>query len=387
MVHFMIIDPLHLLQDLIACPSVTPEDAGAQDVLKTALEGIGFQCYDLPFSDDSGETVQNLFAILGESGPHICFAGHTDVVPAGDLDAWGSPPFKGVVKNGAIYGRGSSDMKGSNAAFVAAVSDYIAQHGAIKKGRISLLITGDEEARAVNGTIKVLQWMKENNFIPDVALVGEPTNPDAMGQEIKIGRRGSLSGVITVTGKQGHVAYQDLAHNPLPDLARIVSELSVFEFDRGNEFFAPTNLEFTSIDVDNDAGNVIPAQGQARFNVRFNSEWNGDALAEKLKTLVSDISPYAMLEVTKNSESFLNQPSYWTDCVHSAVEDVTGKQAAYTTTGGTSDARFVTQYCPVVEFGGVNATIHQIDENMGLDVLRDLTAIYKRVLDRYFEAC
>lgn len=380
----MTIDPLQLTKDLIACPSVTPEDAGAQSVLKDALEGLGFTCYALPFSDESGETVQNLFAILGDSGPHLCFAGHTDVVPAGDEAAWASAPFQPTVRDGRLYGRGASDMKGSDAAFVAAVSRFVAQHGAPKQGRISLLITGDEEARAVNGTVKVLQWMEENSFVPDVALVGEPTNPAHLGQEIKIGRRGSLSGAITVTGKQGHVAYQHLADNPLPELARVVSALSAHEFDQGNTYFAPTNLEFTTIDVGNEVGNVIPAQGQARFNIRFNSQWSGAALQARVQEVISSVSEKAEVTFHLSSESFLNEPSDWSACVQQAVADITGQQADFTTTGGSSDARFVTLYCPVVEFGGVNESIHQVDENITLDVLEDLTRVYNRVLERYF---
>lgn len=379
------VDVIDLTKALIRCPSVTPEDAGAQALLKDELIKLGFDCYDLPFSDEI-DTVQNLFARTGNGGKHLSFAGHTDVVPAGNEEAWTHSPFEPFISDdGILYGRGASDMKGSVAAFVSAIHDYIQEHGAPKDGSISLIITGDEEDRCVNGTAKMLEWMKENDHIPDLTIVGEPTNPSELGQEIKIGRRGSLTGRLTVSGRQGHVAYQHLADNPLPRLAEIVAALSSFEFDQGSDFFNPTNLEFTTIDVGNTAGNVIPNEGKAQFNVRFNDKWSGKTLADKIKSIVADITPLCEIDFSYNSESFLTQPGDWTDLVRDSVTDIAGKTPDLTTTGGTSDARFVSQYCAVVECGPINATIHQIDENARVSDLQDLTRIYKRIIERFFQ--
>ncbi|MBG78339.1 MAG: succinyl-diaminopimelate desuccinylase [Alphaproteobacteria bacterium] len=379
------IDVIDLTKDLIACPSVTPKDAGAQTLLARHLGDLGFACNHLPFGQGA-ERVENLFAHIGSGdGPHLCFAGHTDVVPAGDESVWTYGPFTPTIADdGKLYGRGASDMKGAVAAFVAAAASYITQHGAPKKGTISLLITGDEEGPAINGTTKVLEWMKENSLCPDMALVGEPTNPDHLGQEIKIGRRGSLNGILTVTGKQGHVAYQKLANNPLPTLARMISTLSEYEFDQGSAYFDPTNLEFSTIDVGNTATNVIPGQGIATFNVRFSDKWTADTLSSKIRDILDSIDTQYSIEFSSNASSFLTEPSDWTQCVQNAVTEVTGKTPAYTTTGGTSDARFITQYCPVIECGPVNETIHQIDENADVQTLRDLTQVYIKILEKTF---
>lgn len=378
------LDVIDLAKALIACPSVTPDDAGAQVFLREKLEALGFTCWDLPFGEGAAH-VPNLFARLGTGSPHLCFAGHTDVVPAGDTNAWTYGPFTPTIaEDGKLYGRGASDMKGGVAAFVAAVSRYLETHGAPEDGSISLLITGDEEGPAINGTVKVLEWMEANGHIPDMALVGEPTNPAFLGQEIKIGRRGSLNGTLTVHGKQGHVAYQDLADNPLPRLAAMVVALSAHSFDQGGEFFLPTNLEFSTIDVDNPATNVIPAQGSASFNVRFNDQWSAQSLSDKIRTLLDAVSLDYTIDFSSNAESFITKPSAWTQRVQQAVLDVTGKKPAYTTTGGTSDARFIVNYCPVVECGPVNESIHQVDENADVQILRDLTAIYAEILLKSF---
>lgn len=370
----MSLDVIELTQKLIACPSVTPKDEGALVYLGEQLESLGFTCHHMTFGD-----VPNLFARLGNEGPHICYGGHTDVVPAGDEDAWTYGAFNPHIEDGVLYGRGASDMKGSVAAFVAGVSAYLDKHQ--PKGSISLLITGDEEGPAVNGTVKVLEWMAQNGHVPDVALVGEPTNPDHLGQEIKIGRRGSLTGRLSASGKQGHVAYQHLADNPMPRLIAALDRLARYVFDQGSEFFPATNLEITSVDVGNTAENVIPASGKAVFNIRFNDRWTSETLGAKVREIVGD---EVTLDLTCGAESFLTKPGDWSDVVKNAVQDVTGQTPAFTTNGGTSDARMIVNYCPVVEFGGINATIHQVDENAGVQDLRDLAKIFERLLERYF---
>lgn len=379
-------DVVQLTQKLIACESVTPKDDGAQALLSDFLKGVGFSCHHMVFGGTDGEyEVPNLFARLGDGGKHLCYGGHTDVVPVGNPDDWSHGPFTPTIKDGVLYGRGASDMKGSVAAFACAVRDYVAKHGA-PNGSISMLITGDEEAIAINGTVKVLEWMQEQGHVPDVALVGEPTNPEHLGQEIKIGRRGSLNGHITVSGQQGHVAYQHLADNPLPRLTKLVDLLASHTFDEGTEFFPPTNLEITTIDVGNEATNIIPATGQASFNIRFNELWSKASLIEKLNQLLDETSIDYEIEYEGNAESFITQPGEWSDIVAGAVEDVSGKRPAYTTNGGTSDARFVVNYCPVIECGAVNDTIHQVDENAAVQDLHDLSAVYLRVLERYFSS-
>ena len=378
----MTYDVIDLTQKLIACPSVTPKDEGALVYLEEQLSALGFTCRRLDFGEGE-EYVPNLFARLGTSSPHICYAGHTDVVPAGDENAWTYGAFNPHIENGVLYGRGASDMKGSVAAFAAAVSHYLESN--TPNGSISLLITGDEEGPAINGTVKVLNWMKENGHIPDVTLVGEPTNPDHLGQEIKIGRRGSLTGHLKVSGKQGHVAYQHLADNPLPKLVKALDSLANHTFDEGTEFFPPTNLEITTIDVGNTADNVIAANGAAKFNIRFNDRWDQHTLGAKVKEIVGALGFEYDLTLTCGAESFMTQPGDWSDVVRDAVHDVTGKTPEFTTNGGTSDARFVSQHCPVVEFGGVNATIHQVDENASVDDLQNLQKIFLRTLELYFK--
>lgn len=380
---------IEIAKQLIKCPSVTPADAGAQDYLGKYLQSLGFEIFHLPFGD-----VPNLFARIGSGAPHVCYAGHTDVVPPGPAGQWTYGPFNPTIADGKLYGRGASDMKGSVAAFAAAAAAYIQQNGA-PKGSISMLITGDEEGPATHGTVKVLEWMAQHGHIPDACLVGEPTNPDHLGQEIKIGRRGSLSGTITVNGKQGHVAYPHLADNPVPRLAKLVDVLASHKFDQGTEYFQPTNLEVVSIDVGNTASNVIPGQGKAKFNVRFNDQWrvknkgkdNTRSIDQEIRKILDTVgTPYELEFTESDSRSFLTSPGKWTEMVRQAVIDVTGKTPAYTTNGGTSDARFVVEYCPVVEFGPINATIHQINENAGVQVLEDLTRVYVRLLELYFKS-
>lgn len=376
-------DALSIAQKLVSFPSVTPKDEGCQAYLKSLLAPMGFEIFDLPFEGRGGTyPVQNFFARRGTSSPHICFAGHTDVVPAGDEAAWSVPPFAGEVKDGKLIARGSSDMKGQIAAFVASTAQFIEENPNFK-GSISFLITGDEEAEAVNGTEPVLEWMAENNHIPDVCLVGEPSNPNFMGEEVKIGRRGSLSGTITVEGVQGHVAYPERAANPLPTLIKLVAALQDTIFDKGSAHFQPSNLEVTSIDVGNPSVNVIPARGVARFNIRYSDRWTRDGLAEKIRAILDKIDTNYDLKLTKGAECFLTAPGEWTALVSQAVERITGHKPAQSTGGGTSDARFVAKYCPVVEFGMTNGTIHKVDENCSVTDLEQCAAIYHEILKSY----
>ncbi len=378
----MAYDVIELTQNLIKCPSVTPKDEGALVYLAEQLEALGFECTRVDFGEGA-DHVPNLFARIGDKSPHICYAGHTDVVPTGDVNLWDYEPFSAHIEDGILYGRGASDMKGSVAAFVASVSSYLENNPI--KGSISLLITGDEEGPAINGTVKVLKWMEENGHIPDVAIVGEPTNPDYLGQEIKIGRRGSLNGVLTVLGKQGHVAYQHLADNPLPKLVKILDALSDHIFDEGSEFFPPTNLEITSIDVGNEADNVIANSGHAKFNIRFNDNWSNETLSKKIHEIVKLCGFDYDLKLSPSAESFITKPAAWSDVMCKAVKDITGVTPELTTNGGTSDARFIVNYCPVIEFGGINATIHQINENANVQDLKDLSKIFERVLELHFK--
>jgi len=376
-------DVTSLLQALIRFPTITPHDGGAQVYLASLLTPLGFDVRHLPFDGRGSYPVDNVFARRGTSGPHLMFCGHMDVVPVGDETTWSVPPFEGVIKNGAVYGRGASDMKGNIAAFICALSLFLSETPAFK-GSISLLITGDEEKDSINGTARVLEWMKNHNHIPDVALVGEPTNPNAMGDETKIGRRGSLSGTLTVDGVQGHVAYPHNADNPLPRLIALLKALTDTKFDSGSDFFAPTNLEITSIDVGNPAANVIPARGVAKFNVRFSDQWTAKTLEANIRAVFDSMTPNYTLTTTSNAESFLTTPGPWTDLVTRAVTDITGKTPALTTHGGTSDARFIAPFCPVVECGVINKTVHQVDEHCRMDDLEICVKIYHQILKLYF---
>ncbi|PZQ49152.1 MAG: succinyl-diaminopimelate desuccinylase [Micavibrio aeruginosavorus] len=377
-------DVVFIAQKLIQCPSITPEDAGAQAYLKSLLEPLGFEIFDLPFEGRGSYPVKNFFARKGTKGPHLCFAGHTDVVPAGDEAAWSVPPFSGTVKGETLIGRGASDMKGQVAAFVAAVQGFLKIEPDFNRGSISILITGDEEKEAVNGTARVLEWMKENGHVPDVCLVGEPSNPDYMGQEVKIGRRGSLTGWLTVRGKQGHVAYPDRAANPLPRLVKYLDKLSSTVLDKGSAFFPPSSFQITTIDVGNTASNVIPAKGTATFNIRFSDRWDFESLKARIKEILDQIDPDYELTFNEGAQSFITQPGVWTSLVADVVERETGHRPAMTTGGGTSDARFVATYCPVVEFGMVNKSIHQVDEHCTLPQLEKCETIYHEILKQYF---
>jgi succinyl-diaminopimelate desuccinylase len=378
------IDALELARALIRCPSVTPEDAGAQGVLEQALAPLGFACHRMRFSEAGTPDVENLYARLGTGGRNFCFAGHTDVVPVGNAKAWTVDPFGAEVIDGALYGRGASDMKGAVAAFAAASSRFLARRGAEFGGSISLLITGDEEGPSINGTKKVLGWLKDRGERLDACVVGEPTNPTRLGEMIKIGRRGSLSGWITVSGIQGHTAYPHLADNPLPRLVRMVDALSTMILDDGTAHFQPSNLQLTTIDVGNSATNVIPGEARAAFNIRFNDRHSGESLIRRVRERLDQAGGAYELRTQLTGEAFLTPPGPFSALLAGAVERVTGSRPELSTTGGTSDARFIKDHCQVAEFGLVGQTMHKTDERVALADLAALTAIYETVLDGYF---
>jgi succinyl-diaminopimelate desuccinylase len=375
-----------LARDLIRCPSVTPADAGALGVLETTLKKAGFGTHRLTFSEPGTPDVDNLFAKIGSGRPHIAFAGHTDVVPPGDVKRWRFDPFSGEIAEGKIFGRGASDMKGGVAAFAAAALAYVTEHGA-PRGAISFLITGDEEGPSINGTAKLLDWARDHGEIFDHCVVGEPTNVATLGDMIKIGRRGSLNGRLVVRGKQGHAAYPHRAENPVPVMARIVAALSAHVFDQGTAHFDRSNLEVTSIDVGNPAPNVIPAEAQAQFNIRFNDAWTPERLQERIRSIVRETAGKSRAEIAFepcNALAFLTEPGDFTNLASDAIQQVTGRRPELSTSGGTSDARFITRDCPVLEFGLLNESIHSVDEYAHIDDIEKLTSIYRRVLDLYF---
>jgi succinyl-diaminopimelate desuccinylase len=381
-------DALAIARDLLRCPSVTPADAGALGVLETVLKDAGFEVHRVTFSEPGAADIDNLYARTGTSAPHINFAGHTDVVPPGDEAAWTRGAFSGDVKDGLLYGRGAVDMKGGIACSVAAALEYLAAHGGRPKGSISFLITGDEEDIAVNGTVKLLQWAAARGEKFDHCVLGEPSNVEEIGDCIKIGRRGSLSGTLIVDGIQGHVAYPQRASNPVPDIAALIVALGNEPLDRGSAAFQASNLEFTSVDVGNLASNVIPAQARAKFNIRFNDLHNQASLRELIELRLARaggnrIRAHIAWEPS-NSDVFVTKPGAFTDLVVSAIAEVTGRKPDLNTGGGTSDARFISRYCPVIEFGLVGQTMHQVDERTPVADLETLTKIYRGVLDRYF---
>jgi succinyl-diaminopimelate desuccinylase len=381
-------DPIALTQALIRCESVTPHEGGALTLLQNVLEPAGFQCHRLPFSELGTPDVDNLYARLGNGRPHLCFAGHTDVVPVGNEAAWKFPPFGGEIHDGILYGRGAVDMKGCVAAFASAALRHIAKHGGLKNGSLSFLITGDEEGPSINGTAKMLDWLKARDEVIDACLVGEPSNPMALGDEIKIGRRGSLNADLIVHGKQGHSAYPNIADNPVPKLARIIDRLCSAKLDDGTPNFQPSNLQVTVISVPNTATNVIPANAMAKLNIRYNDVWT----RPKMETWVRETAAKAAAELgakfdiafSGTGDVFVTKPGSLVTTLLEAVRSVTGRTPALTTGGGTSDARFIKDHCPVVEFGLVNATIHQVDEHTSVADLGALTDIYGRFIANYF---
>jgi succinyl-diaminopimelate desuccinylase len=385
-------DPVVLTRDLIRCPSVTPAEGGALAFLGSVLGQAGFSVHRVTFSEPGAEDVDNLYARIGTRGPHLSFAGHTDVVPPGDEKAWRHPPFSGEIDGATLFGRGAVDMKGGIACALAATLDHLAANGGKVRddgtGSVSFLITGDEEGIAVNGTPKLLQWAAARGETFDHCILGEPSNRRALGDTIKIGRRGSLNGTLVVVGKQGHVAYPERAVNPIGGLVRLVAALSAEPLDAGNANFQPSHLEFTSVDVGNKTVNLIPGEARARFNIRFNDCHTLGSLKELIEARAhraagSDVR-FRFDWQPSNANVFVTEPGPFTDLVADAVEGVTGRRPELSTTGGTSDARFITGYCPVVEFGLVGDTMHQVDERVPIADLRALTVIYRRILQRYF---
>ncbi len=382
-------NPAENLAALIHCASVTPADAGALATLETMLAPLGFVVDRPVFTETGTPDIENLYARRGEDGPHLMFAGHTDVVPPGDDGAWTHPPFSARIADGRLYGRGAVDMKGGIACFVAAVARLHAAN-ALPVGAVSLLITGDEEGPAINGTVKLLKWAAERGERWDGCVLGEPTNPDAMGDMIKIGRRGSLSGRLTVMGTQGHVAYPDRADNPLPHLLALTTALLDPPLDAGTDTFQPSNLELTTIDTGNPATNVIPARAEAAFNVRFNDTWSAHSLkAEIIRRIEQAGGGRVRFELTwaePPSDAFVTRDDALAQTLSDCIARVTGRTPILSTSGGTSDARFIKDHCPVVEFGLVGQTMHMVDENVALADLETLTEIYMRFITDWFAA-
>ena len=381
-------DPIAYTQALVRCQSVTPAEGGALRFLESLLASAEFSCHRLPFSAPGTPDVDNLFARIGGGGPHLCFAGHTDVVPTGDVSRWSHPPFGGVIADGYLYGRGAVDMKGNIACFLAAALDFLADPARLGQGSISLLITGDEEGPAVNGTVKVLEWMAATGHTPTACLVGEPSNPERLGDAIKIGRRGSLNGRLEVRGKQGHAAYPQMANNPIRGLTRVAAALQALRLDEGTEAFSPSNLEIVAIETGNPAYNVIPATVEARLNVRYNDRHTAQSLEALIRAeaLAALAGSGLELEATfsGNADAFVTKPGPLVDTMIAAIQTETGRTPVLSTSGGTSDARFVKDYCPVIEFGLVNKSIHAIDERVAVADLVALTRVYRTFLERFF---
>jgi len=382
------LDPLPLAQALIRCESVTPVEGGALTLIEGVLDAAGFECHRVTFSEPGFADVENLYARLGNTGPNLCFAGHTDVVPPGNTDAWTFPPFGGEIHDGVLYGRGAVDMKGEIACFIAALKRFLARDKGTLPGSISLLITGDEEGDSVNGTVKVLDWLEARGEVLHACVVGEPSSRSEVGDELKIGRRGSLNGEIVVDGKQGHAAYPHSADNPVPKLARIIDRLSALKLDNGTAHFEPSHIAVTVISVPNTATNVIPGQARARFNIRYNDAHD----RERLESLVRETCDAAAAEVgarytlsfSGTGGVFVTEAGPLVETMQSAVRGVTGRLPKLSTGGGTSDARFIKDHCPVIEMGLVNATIHQVDERVPVADLETLTRIYERFLVLFF---
>ena len=384
----MTADPVAIARDLLRCPSVTPAEGGALSFLEGLLKAAGFTVHRMTFKEPGADDVENLYARIGTAAPHLMFAGHTDVVPPGDEKAWKRPPFAGETDGAELYGRGAVDMKGGIACAVAAVLDHLGARGGKPKGSISFLITGDEEGIAVNGTLKLLQWAAERGEKFDHCLLGEPSNVEALGDTIKIGRRGSLNGHLIVTGKQGHVAYPQRAENPIRGLVALIAALQAEPLDNGATQFSPSHLEFTSADVGNKTVNLIPGEARARFNIRFNDKHTLDSLKKLIEQRAAKAAggkiKFAFEWAPSNAGVFVTKPGPFTDLVTEAIAKITGRKPELSTTGGTSDARFITHYCPVVEFGLVGQTMHQVDERVPVSDLQALTAIYRTIIDRYF---
>lgn len=377
-------DVVELTKKLIECPSITPRSAGVYNVIEEFMEPLGFKLMRQTFHEDGTDSVENLYLRYGTQSPNFCFAGHTDVVPVGDEKAWTIPPFHPEVKDGELIGRGAEDMKGAIAAFMIAAAEFVEKNPK-PNGSISLLITQDEEGFAINGTKKMLSWLKERGETLDVCVVGEPTNPEALGEMVKIGRRGSVSFTLTVRGKQGHVAYPHLADNPIPRMLQMLTALETTPLDNGTEYFQPSNLEIVSVDVGSTAYNVIPASVSAMFNVRFNDIHTSGSVEAWVREQCSKFGTFEMIKRV-TGEAFHTEHKALTDVVVAAVKEVTGKTPVLSTTGGTSDARFIKDYCPVVEFGTTGRTAHMVDERVEVKTLEGLAKVYERVLEKFFAA-
>ena len=381
-----IIDPVELTQSLISCPSVTPTDAGVLQVLQDHLEKIGFRCTRMPFTETGTESVDNLFASYGEGSHHLCFGGHTDVVPVGNSASWTNDPFDAVIKNGNLYGRGTADMKSAIAAFTAAANNFI--NAGDFKGTLSLLITNDEEGPAINGTQKVLEALTKNGDKIDSCIVGEPTCPNQLGDMIKIGRRGSLTTNISITGIQGHVAYPQWTLNPIDALTKVLGKIVDLKLDEGTDDFPPSNIEIVKIDADNTADNVVPQSATAQINIRYNILQTEDGLIKLLKEMTEQElvgTEYTSdIEFRNSAQPFLTKESNFTKQIKEAVDDVTGLNSEFSTTGGTSDARFFKDYCEVAEFGLVGSTAHQVDEHVAVKDIENLSKIYEEIIKKYF---
>ena len=382
------INELQLAKELIRFPSVTPVDAGIMSFLEKKLKQLGFKTKVLEFSENNSKPVKNLYARLGNKSPNFCYAGHLDVVPAGNLKDWTVNPFKPSIKKGHLIGRGANDMKSSIAAFVSAISNFIENYSNFS-GSISLLITGDEEGAAINGTKKVVEYLKKRKEKIDFCLVGEPTNPSKLGEMIKIGRRGSMNGRLTITGVQGHVAYPHRANNPSTALVQILKEIKDIKFDQGTKDFQATNLEITKINIDNTADNVIPGLATATFNIRFNNKHSSTSLKNKLNKVIKKISAKNKskykVEYSVSGEAFLTNPNKTTFMIQDVIKKITKIKPKLSTTGGTSDARFIRKIAPCLEFGLVGKTMHKVDEAVSLSDLKKLTLIYSNILKNYFK--
>ena len=383
-----IINELSFTKELIKIPSVTPIDAGAIDLVTKRLKSLGFKCTILNFKDKNTPPIKNLYARLGTSSPNFCFAGHTDVVPTGNAKSWDAGPFSGIVKNGKIYGRGASDMKGGIACFIAAVSEFIKDQKKFK-GSISFIITGDEEGVAINGTKKVVNYLKKKKEKIDFCIVGEPSNRKVLGQMMKIGRRGSITTHLTLSGIQGHVAYPHEACNPSTPLIKILDKLKSTKLDNGTNNFQPSNLEITKIGTDSYADNVIPATSSATFNIRFNNKHNHSSLKKKISTIVQTIArKYKCKPIVKFSETgtaFITKPGETVRMMSQVIKKITNKKPVLSTSGGTSDARFIKDIAPCVEFGLVGNTMHKINECVSVNDLKKLKKIYYKILETYFK--
>ncbi len=385
-------DSVSLTQSLVKCPSITPKDEGALGIVEDHLNDIGFSCTRLPFEEENSYRVENLFAKIGNEGKHLAFAGHTDVVPPGNESSWKYPPFSGTIKNGRIYGRGTEDMKGSIASFISATHDFIKKYGKNFGGQLSFIITGDEEKEAVNGTVKIMEWTKKNNIKFDQCIVGEPTSKKITGDKIKIGRRGSINFFLEVKGVQGHTANSHRAENPIHCLIIMLNEMIANPLDDGNEYFLPSSLQIPTLDVGNPAANVIPEYAKATINIRFNNHHTGESLKNWMQQNIKKFfhnnkNASCSFRTELTGESFLTEPKHLNKLITKSITEISGTNSVpeMATDGGTSDARFIKDYCEVVELGVINKSLHQIDESVSIDDLNKLTKIYYRILENYFQ--